>query len=315
MPESRDVPTTPPADGLRRLAMREYNDHGEFRDDHIRLYTPVLQRVIILTAVIIAVPVLMWTVTTFVRSYVARPKVPVPLHVAASESPARGPVASPTPPVPAQPPADQAATAPPRSDTGPALGDAQTPGPEIRKGPPVAPASRNAIPAGPAVGAANTAPPIQAKPVQGSDPAAAVSPAGAAAGSTAPAAAAPRPIPTLRPGENTAAVAPSASDRGFAWPNPNSTSPPGFGPPAATPAASTPPPLPRTATAEVLPPGEPLRGPIPLPRQRPTVYAVAAVASSGAVPLPRVRPPAASADTASPVTIAPYSYEPGLVGN
>src|SRR4029077_13658778 len=116
MPESRDLPTTPPADGLRRLAMREYDDHGGFRDDHIRRYTPVLQRVIILTAVIIAVPVLMWTVTTFVRSYVARPKVPVPLHAAASKSPARGPVASPTPPVPAQPPADQAATAPPRSD-------------------------------------------------------------------------------------------------------------------------------------------------------------------------------------------------------
>src|SRR6266704_1495451 len=54
--------------------MREYDDYGEYRDDHIRLYTPVLQRVIILTAVIIAVPVLMWTVTTFVRSYVARPK-------------------------------------------------------------------------------------------------------------------------------------------------------------------------------------------------------------------------------------------------
>jgi len=29
--------------------MREYDDYGEYRDDHIRLYTPVLQRVIILT--------------------------------------------------------------------------------------------------------------------------------------------------------------------------------------------------------------------------------------------------------------------------
>ena len=78
--------------------MREYDDdYGGYRDDHIRLYTPVLQRVIILTAVIIAVPVLMWTVTTFVRSYVARPKVPVLQQVAASESPARGPVASPAP--------------------------------------------------------------------------------------------------------------------------------------------------------------------------------------------------------------------------
>jgi len=67
------------------------------------------------------------------------------------------------------------------------------------------------------------------------------------------------------------------------------------------------------ATAEVLPPGDPLRGPIPLPRQRPTVYAVAAVASSGAVPLPRVRPSDASAEAAPPLSSnAPYHYEPGL---
>jgi hypothetical protein len=292
--------------------MREYDDYGESGDDHIRLYTPVLQRVIILTAVIIAVPVLMWTVTTFVRSYVARPKVPVLQHVAASESPARGPVASPAPSIPAQPPPDQAATAPPRGDTGPALSDARTPGPDIKKGPPIAP-SGDANATMPAAQSADTSsPPISAKPVQGSNPAAAVSPAGAAAGSTAPAAATASPIPTPRPAENTAvAAAPSSSDRGFAWPNPNSTSPPGFGPPAAaTPAASAPLPSPRTATAEVLPPGEPLRGPIPLPRQRPTVYAMIA---SGPVPLPRSRPSGAPAEAPPPlISNAPYHYEPGL---
>ena len=51
--------------------MREYDD------ENIRLYTPVLQRVIILLAVIIAVPVVMWTITTMVRTYVAAPKAPV----------------------------------------------------------------------------------------------------------------------------------------------------------------------------------------------------------------------------------------------
>jgi len=61
--------------------MREYDDYS---DDSIRLYTPVLQRVIILAAVIIAVPVLMWTITTFVRSYVARPRVPALEHVAST---------------------------------------------------------------------------------------------------------------------------------------------------------------------------------------------------------------------------------------
>ena len=281
--------------------MREYDDYGEYRDDHIRLYTPVLQRVIILTAVIIAVPVLMWTVTTFVRSYVARPKVPALQQVAASESP------TPTP--------DQTAAAPPRGDTGPALSDARAPAPDIKKGPPIAPAG-DVTATAPVAQSANTSPPIQTRPVQGSEPALTISPAGAAAGNTAPAAAA-SPIPAPRPAENAAAAAaPGSSDRGLAWPNPNSKSPPGFGPPAAaTPAASTPPPLPRTATAEVVPPGEPLRVLIPLPRQRPTVYAVAAVASSGPVPLPRVRPSHAPAETASPVTVAPYNHEPGLAGN
>jgi hypothetical protein len=313
MPESREF--TPPAGEIEAAAMREYDDYGEYRDDHIRLYTPVLQRVIILTAVIIAVPVLMWTVTTFVRSYVARPKVPVLQHVATSESQARGPVASPAPSIPAQAPTDQAAAAPPRGDTALALSGARTPDP--KKGPPIAPASGDATASAPAV-QGDAPPPIPAKPVQGSSPTAAVSPAGAAAGSTAPAAAAASPIPTTpRPAENAAAVAPSSSsDRGFAWPNPNSTSPPSFGPPAAaTPTASTPPPLPRTATAEVLPPGEPVRGPIPLPRQRPTVYAVAAVASSGPVPVPRVRPSDAPAETTLPVGNAPNSYDPGLAGH
>src|SRR5665213_1795416 len=49
--------------------MREY-------DDDIRLYTPVLQRIIILVAVIVAVPVVLWTITAFVRSYVAPPRLP-----------------------------------------------------------------------------------------------------------------------------------------------------------------------------------------------------------------------------------------------
>ncbi len=50
-------------------------------DDNIRLYTPVLQRIIILVAVIIAVPVVMWTITAFVRTYVAPPKVPTFQHL------------------------------------------------------------------------------------------------------------------------------------------------------------------------------------------------------------------------------------------
>src|SRR5205085_990978 len=134
------------------------------------------------------------------------------------------PVASPAPPIPTRPP-EQAGAVPPRGDTGLALSDARTPGPDVKKGPPIAP-SGDATATAPAVQSTDIPPPIPAKPVQGSNPAAAVSPAGAAAGNTAPAAAAASPIPTPRPAENTAvSAAPGSSDRGFAWPNPNSTSP------------------------------------------------------------------------------------------
>src|SRR6516162_5478252 len=67
--------------------MRDYDDYDEYHDDGVRLHTPVLQRVLILAAVIIAVPLVMWTITALVRSYVARPKVPVIQHLASSESP------------------------------------------------------------------------------------------------------------------------------------------------------------------------------------------------------------------------------------
>jgi len=76
--------------------MREYDDYD---DENIRLYTPVLQRVIILAAVIIAVPVLMWTITTFVRSYVARPRVPTLEQLASTNMPARSSAISSAPPI------------------------------------------------------------------------------------------------------------------------------------------------------------------------------------------------------------------------
>jgi hypothetical protein len=46
-------------------------------DDYIRRYAPFWRRVIIPVAVIIAVPVMMWTITIFIRSYVG-PNPPKP---------------------------------------------------------------------------------------------------------------------------------------------------------------------------------------------------------------------------------------------
>ena len=50
--------------------MREYDE------DYARPYRPFLRRIIILVVVITAVPVMLWTITAFVRSYVAQPKAP-----------------------------------------------------------------------------------------------------------------------------------------------------------------------------------------------------------------------------------------------
>ena len=82
---------------------------GEYRAD-IRLYTPVLQRVIVLIAVVIAVPVALWTITAFIRSSFAPPRAPV-YHPAAVSQPDLSPAAapadpSPPPTAPAAPSAD-----------------------------------------------------------------------------------------------------------------------------------------------------------------------------------------------------------------
>jgi len=54
-------------------------------------YTPVLQRIIILVAVIIAVPVVLWTITSFVRTYVGPPQVPTFQRMTALQRPTAWP--------------------------------------------------------------------------------------------------------------------------------------------------------------------------------------------------------------------------------
>jgi hypothetical protein len=45
-------------------------------DDGLGHYVPILRRIIVLVAVIIAVPVILWTITIFVRTYVGPPRLP-----------------------------------------------------------------------------------------------------------------------------------------------------------------------------------------------------------------------------------------------
>jgi hypothetical protein len=53
-------------------------------DDDIRLYMPVFWRIIMLVAVIVAVPVVLWTITAFMRTYVAQPRTPTFKPIAAA---------------------------------------------------------------------------------------------------------------------------------------------------------------------------------------------------------------------------------------
>jgi hypothetical protein len=55
-------------------------------DDEFGHYVPLLRRIIILVAVITAVPVVLWTITAFVRTYVGPPRVPTFHQLAATAS-------------------------------------------------------------------------------------------------------------------------------------------------------------------------------------------------------------------------------------
>src|ERR1700730_17233160 len=78
--------------------MREYDDDG-----NIQHYAPVLRRIIILVAVITAVPVMLWTITAFMHTYIAQPTIPAPRPLAAATAAA----------APTSPAGDAATTSPP----------------------------------------------------------------------------------------------------------------------------------------------------------------------------------------------------------
>jgi hypothetical protein len=287
--------------------MREYDD-----DENIRLYAPVLQRVIILAAVIIAVPVVMWTITTFIRSYVARPKVPTFQHLALTEAPESPPpasqlTASPPPPPQGAQPAAQPVPASPLADS---TGASPSPLPV----PTIAGAGSNPAIAGSAPNAAQDGAPTPPAPVASPDAPAlptVAQPAGMAARLAANGSGTSAAAPADR-GNDRSLADRSLANRGLEWPNPNADGPPGFGthePPAA---------MTETASTEALPPPQPIKGRIPLPRRRPAVMALAATGSVApptgrAVPMPKLRPVETPPPAAPPAPVsAPYGYQPGL---
>jgi hypothetical protein len=264
--------------------MREYDD------DNIRLYTPVLQRIIILVAVIIAVPAVMWTITAFVRTYVAPPKVPTFQPLSLTPSPPPDNTA-------AQPPDDASASQQTASASAPA--DAQSPATQTASDPTQASDTNAPV----------AAPQVAATPVQQ------MAPPPPASAQPMPAVAAP-----ATPDSANQAAAPPAANHDFAWPSPT-TSPPTI-PPANMASTATPSGQDQATSTSSdgvsadLPTVAPLAGRVPLPRHRPNVIAMAeptspsavsppAALPMSAVPLPRARPATAPEATPSPAADAP----------
>jgi cytoskeletal protein RodZ len=254
--------------------MREY-------DDHIRLYTPVLQRIIILVAVIIAVPVVLWTITAFVRTYVAPPELPTFQRMTTLTQPSDSATTAQANPAPA--PAPQQTQLPDSSP--PAAGTTSATSQQSNNAPPTLPL-QVAPQVSPQVALATPAQPTTATQAE----------PGAAQAISGPAtvAAAPTPSGAVQgtPDKADRVAAPASSDNSFAWPNPPTIAAANTNAGTATGATPTS----TDGSADLLPPADPITGRIPLPPRRPRVFAMAQM---GGVPMPRPRPQSAASASAS----------------
>ena len=239
-------------------------------EDQFRHYFPLMRRIIILVAVLTAVPVILWTITVFVRGYFGPPKIagPRPLATISAEAPAtpaasqdanarpqaatqQGKLVDAQPVVEARATATDARTVPPAVKWPTPGGDRQS---GSDAGPPSsAPSAAATAPAGgdqkASLALASQMMATQTTRVQGMPPSAPAMPSGAA-------------VPDAS-GSTTGAIA--AQDSSDADQQ-------------------------ETADA-ALPPTQPIAGPVPLPRHRPRSFAML---TSG-VPMPRPRPEGAGA--------------------
>lgn len=253
-------------------------------EDHIRQFMPVLRRIIILVAVLTAIPVVMWTITAFVRTYVGPPKTPTFQRTADA--------------MPASSTADAAAP----GDNGTTGSTPTAPSPILEAKEGATDADANALPSDanaatpPAMGAmsavpANAAPPnnnpasadsaspATAAPIPAPPPAAMVQTDGAAkvAAPTNTAA------PPTSPATADAAELPASNPPAYASP---SQSPDDGVQVAAQPPAPTDWPTASAPAVASLPEGVPILGPVPLPHKRPKT----SVLAQGPIPLPMPRP-------------------------
>lgn len=261
-------------------------------DEEFGHFLPVLRRIIILVAVITAIPVVLWTITAFVRTYVSPPKIPTYRQLAATASintpsnPGTKEAAS----SPPQAVAEEAKSSPPLSVTVEARAtptDTRDAGAAPKKGPFLG--DRPPDSAAEAAGSTSSSPGANTPTM---DAAAASAPAVTAvkmpdtASATSPAA---------KPADAGMPAASAAADN-----TPTSIAAAVQQPTAIVAAAATA--GPPADAAPAMPAAEPLSGPVPLPRHRPYVAAaiepVAAagttrMAAAGPIPMPRPRPEAA----------------------
>lgn len=246
--------------------MREY-------DDDIRIYSPIFRRIMIVLAVFAAVPVVLWSITEFVRSYVAPPKAPTFHQMAATnvivpQDNSNAPEDATS--APAASPAAQTAPAAPIVEAKVSTTDAHGSSADI-----ITPS-------------ANTGPQSNITTPPPHDPYIASPAAAAPPPVMSPTIPGPSPGP-LSPGIGTANAAPATDGTTGSIPSANSTGPAQNN--AAQVAASEPD---SPDSADALPAAEPLTGPIPLPPHRPKSFTVALTS----IPIPRPRPE--SADPAQP---------------
>jgi len=262
-------------------------------DDHIRLYAPLLRRIIILVAIVIAVPVVMWTITAFMRTYVAPPKLPTfrPIATATNIITPEDPVK--TDATPGSLPAAAAASA------------------QAKSIPPIATAARSTATAtdASAVIQASTGPyygdrlsATSAMAPRGAPPVAEVTPA--------PPPFTPQP-PILDRDATPSALPASATPSAQMAPQaaPLATAVPNEATPTLAMATVGNPPAASDASDDALPPADPIVGPVPMPHPRPHALALA----DAGVPMPRPRP--ATANDAAPAPSEDTPFWKKLFGN
>jgi hypothetical protein len=227
-------------------------------DDHIVHYAPLLRRIIILVAIITAVPVMAWTATAFMRTYVAQPTIATAQPLAIL-------------PVPTVPQVAAAASAAGPTAPAAAAGAAQQPAPIVEA-------------RATATDARGADPVTRVDWQTGDATAGGVHVAGPMPASTATASAAPQP-PIAAALTAQAAPAPPAPDVT------SSLAPiPAAQPQAGDAATGT--------AADSSPPTDPLAGPVPLPRHRPSMLALADIGVPLPRARPAIEPdPAPSSST------------------